>query len=428
MRAMMVRTLLRLYPATWRQRYGAEIEDLLVLQSASPSIILDVMRGAIDARIHSQMPVLAPALPAPGDGLSVGTAGWRPPALLAGVLLIHIELYLRAMALFIPPLRRALREVSAEQPSRSLLLIPLLLRTPPRRTVAPAPHAHGGRWQSFLDPTPLLARAPRARGPMMRFLPPYEGGAAVARGLSKRFGPVRAVDDIGLAAFSGEIFGVLGPNGAGKTTTLRLLATILRPDAGTATVQGHDIRSDRMGVRRAVGMLSPSFGLYPRLTARENVAYVARLHGLSRAETDRRVAALFRLFDMEDDAGRRAATLSTGTRQKVAIARAVVHDPPVLIFDEPTSGLDVLTARVVVEFMRACRDQGTCVLLSTHQMAEAGALCDRIAIIDGGRVRALGPVAEILATTGTNTLEDAFVAVVGRAAAVDAPGRAATRA
>jgi len=164
---MMVRTLLRLYPATWRQRYGAEIFDLLVLQSTSPSIILDVMRGAIDARIHSHMPVLAPALPAPGDGLSVGTASWRPPALLAGVLLIHIELYLRAMALFIPSLRRALREVSAEQPSRSLLLIPLLLRTPPRRAVAPAPRARGDQWLIASPECTAHTRAPRARGPML---------------------------------------------------------------------------------------------------------------------------------------------------------------------------------------------------------------------------------------------------------------------
>lgn len=175
------------------------------------------------------------------------------------------------------------------------------------------------------------------------------------RNLRKRFGAVQAVDGVSFQAGAGEICGVLGPNGAGKTTTLRLLATTLRPDSGTASVYGHDILREPAAVRRAIGMLTASIGLYPRLTARENVAYFARLYGLSEAQTARRVAALFRLLDMEGYADRRTDTFSTGMKQKVAIARAVVHDPPIMIFDEPTSGLDVLGARTVIEFIEACR-------------------------------------------------------------------------
>jgi sodium transport system ATP-binding protein len=231
--------------------------------------------------------------------------------------------------------------------------------------------------------------------------------------LRKRFGAVQAVDGVSFQAGPGEICGVLGPNGAGKTTTLRLLATTLRPDSGTAAVYGHDILREPVAVRRAIGMLTASIGLYPRLTARENVAYFARLYGLSEAQTIRRIAALFRLLEMESYADRRTDTFSSGMKQKVAIARAVVHDPPILIFDEPTSGLDVLGARTVVEFIQACRAQGKCVLLSTHQLAQAAKLCDRVVIIHQGAVRAIGSVAELLARTGAADLEDAFLALIG---------------
>ncbi len=233
-----------------------------------------------------------------------------------------------------------------------------------------------------------------------------------AQDLRKSFGTVHAVDGVSFAARAGEVFGVLGPNGAGKTTTLRLLATTIKPDGGTATVRGHDIVREPIKVRENLGVLTSNIGLYPRLTARENVAYFARLYGLSAAATTRRIDELFHLLDMEDYAGRRADTFSTGMKQKVAIARAVVHDPPVMIFDEPTSGLDVLGARTVVDFIRACRAAGKCVLLSTHQMVEVAKLCDRVAIIHAGRIQAAGTVPELLARTGAPDLEDAFMALI----------------
>ncbi len=231
-------------------------------------------------------------------------------------------------------------------------------------------------------------------------------------GLSKSFGKVRAVDGVSFEARAGEVFGVLGPNGAGKTTTLRLLATTIRPDQGTAIVHGHDIRREPVAARRALGVLTANIGLYPRLTARENVAYFARLYGLSAAATAARIDTLFTLLDMNEYANRRTDTFSTGMKQKVAIARAVVHDPPVLIFDEPTNGLDVLGARTVVEFIRACRAEGKCVLFSTHQMIDAAKLCDRVVIIHEGRVRAMGTVPDLLAQTGAADLEDAFLSLV----------------
>jgi sodium transport system ATP-binding protein len=231
--------------------------------------------------------------------------------------------------------------------------------------------------------------------------------------LHKRFGTVQAVDGVSFQAGAGEICGVLGPNGAGKTTTLRLLATTLRPDSGTASIYGHDILREPVAVRRVIGMLTASIGLYPRLTARENVAYFARLYGLSEVQTTRRITALFSLLDIESYADRRTDNFSTGMKQKVAIARAVVHNPPIMIFDEPTSGLDVLGARTVVEFIKACRGEGKCVLLSTHQLAQAARLCDRVVIIHQGAVRAIGTVAELQARTRTADLEDAFLALVG---------------
>ncbi len=232
------------------------------------------------------------------------------------------------------------------------------------------------------------------------------------RDLHKSFGKVRAVDGVSFEASAGEVFGVLGPNGAGKTTTLRLLATTIKPDRGTASVHGYDIVREPIKVRQHLGVLTANIGLYPRLTARENVAYFARLYGLSDAAMKRRIDELFRLLDMEEYADRRTDTFSTGMKQKVAIARAIVHDPPVMIFDEPTSGLDVLGARTVVEFIRSCRAQGKCVLLSTHQMVEAAKLCDRVAIIHAGRIQAGGTVPELLARTGASDLEDAFMALI----------------
>jgi sodium transport system ATP-binding protein len=176
-----------------------------------------------------------------------------------------------------------------------------------------------------------------------------------------------------------------------------------------------------MAVRRAIGMLTASIGLYPRLTARENVAYFARLYGLSEVQSARRITSLFRLLDMESYADRRTDTFSTGMKQKVAIARAVVHDPPIMIFDEPTSGLDVLGAKTVVEFIQTCRSEGKCVLFSTHQLTQAAKLCDRIVIIHKGMVRAEGTAEELLSRTRTADLEDAFLALIGECPAGRSP-------
>ncbi len=236
--------------------------------------------------------------------------------------------------------------------------------------------------------------------------------AVEVRGVCKAFGDLKAVDDVSFTAAPGEVFGVLGPNGAGKTTLLRLLATTIRPDRGTASIAGHDIRANPIAARRSLGVLTANIGLYPRFSARENVAYFAHLNGLDRKTTAARIEHLFSLLGVDEYADRRADAFSTGMRQKVAIARAVVHDPPIMIFDEPTNGLDVLGARTVVEFIRAARAEGKCVLFSTHGMIDAAKLCDRVVIIHQGRVRAVGPVDELLSSTGAADLEDAFLALI----------------
>lgn len=224
---------------------------------------------------------------------------------------------------------------------------------------------------------------------------------------------VRAADGISFAAEPGRIFGLLGPNGAGKSTTLRMLATTVTPTSGTATVAGHDIGLDPVAVRRSLGMLTTSIGLYARLTARENVAYFANLYGMTPALAAQRIDYLFRLLDMEDFAERRADNFSTGMKQKVALARALVHDPPVMIFDEPTSGLDVMSSRTVVDFIRAMRAEGKCVILSTHLMHEVERLCDSVCIIYQGRVVASGTPGGLVEQSGQRDLEDAFLYLVG---------------
>ena len=236
-----------------------------------------------------------------------------------------------------------------------------------------------------------------------------------AFGLTKRFvapdgGVQLAANAVSFDAKPGEIVGLLGPNGAGKTTTMRMLATLLSPDEGTARVAGHDVRLEATLVRRSIGYLSSSTGLYGRLTAREVLVYIARLQGVANAVE--RAEQLIVRFDIGKFANQPCDKLSTGMKQKVSIARAVVHDPPVLIFDEPTSGLDVLVAQDLFNFLEAARDDGKCVLYSTHIMGEAERLCDRVVIIQGGRVHATGTVAELKESTGTRWLEDAFLALV----------------
>jgi sodium transport system ATP-binding protein len=237
----------------------------------------------------------------------------------------------------------------------------------------------------------------------------------VVRGLSKSFGRVEAVREVSFTAHRGEIFGLLGPNGAGKTTTLRLLATTLRPTAGTATVASHDIIHDAVGVRRSIGVLTAAVGLYNRLTVRENLAYFARLYGLTEAQVARRVGDVIGLLDMASYADRRADQLSSGMKQRAAIARAIVHDPPVLIFDEPTAALDVAGARLVLDFIDSSRLDGRCVLLSTHIMPEADKLCDHVAVIVQGHIVAHGTVGEVVARAHAADLEDALLRLIAGA-------------
>ncbi len=224
--------------------------------------------------------------------------------------------------------------------------------------------------------------------------------------------PVVAVNDVSFRCAPGEIYGLLGANGAGKTTTMRLLATMLRPTSGTAVVGGHDVVRDPERARRCLGFLSTATALYGRLTAFEMVQYFGRLHGLEDAAIASRAADLFTRLDMEEFRDRRCEKLSTGQKQKVSIARTLIHDPPVMIFDEPTNGLDVMSARTIVAFVRECRAAGKAVIYSTHIMSEADKLCDRIGIIHGGRLLAEGTAASLKSAHGGGDLEDAFVAIV----------------
>jgi sodium transport system ATP-binding protein len=228
----------------------------------------------------------------------------------------------------------------------------------------------------------------------------------------KKRGEVRAVDDVSFNCNDGEVFGLLGPNGAGKTTTLRMLSTAIKPTSGKALVDGIDVTKNPREVRTRIGFLSGNTGLYARLSAREMVAYFGSLYGLSKAEIKTRIDKLFTLLDMHDFADSRNEKLSTGMKQKVSIARSVLHDPPVMVFDEPTSGLDVMSSRSIVDFIRQCREDGKCVIFSTHIMSEATRLCDRIAVIHKGRLYFQGTADEMLKQTGQDNLEDAFMKIV----------------
>ncbi|RKI07222.1 ATP-binding cassette domain-containing protein, partial [Corallococcus praedator] len=207
-----------------------------------------------------------------------------------------------------------------------------------------------------------------------------------ARNLHKQFGKVTAVEDVTFTAEDGVITGLLGPNGAGKTTTLRMLYTLIRPDSGTATVDGVDVAKDPEKARRALGVLPDARGLYPRLTAREHARYFGELHGLSGAALDARVEELVELLDMKDIADRRTEGFSQGERVKVALARALVHGPRNVLLDEPTNGLDVMATRSVRTLLRKLKAQGCCVVFSSHVMQEVAALCDRIVVVARGRV------------------------------------------
>ena len=237
------------------------------------------------------------------------------------------------------------------------------------------------------------------------------------RGLGKVFhdshrGEVRAVDGVSFDCRHGEIFGLLGPNGAGKTTTLRMLSTVLRPTSGSASVAGHDVVDEALEVRRRIGFLSGSTGLYGRLTARETLEYFGRLHGLAEAALKERVRYLLELFTIEEFADTRCEKLSTGMKQKVSIARSIVHDPPVVIFDEPTLGLAILIATTMLRFIQDCRSAGKCIIFSTHIMSEVEKLCDRVGIIHAGKLEAVGTIAQLRDLTGERFLEDVFLRLV----------------
>ena len=229
-------------------------------------------------------------------------------------------------------------------------------------------------------------------------------------------GEVAAARDVRLTCNAGEIYGLLGPNGAGKTTTLRCLATILTPSSGTATIAGHDLVREPEQVRRNIGFLSANTGLYARLTPRETLHFFGELHGLHGPALSRRVDEVLALFDITGYADRPNDRLSTGMKQRVGLARAVVHDPPVLILDEPTSGLDPIVSRTVEQAVMSLRRAGKCVLFSTHLLAQAEDVCDRIGVIGRGRVLAEGTIPELCALTGTASLRHAFFALADDAA------------
>jgi len=233
-------------------------------------------------------------------------------------------------------------------------------------------------------------------------------------GLKKSFPPVMALDGVAFEALDGEVTGLIGPNGAGKTTALRILYTVLRPDSGAARIDGFDTVNDRRDVQRRIGVLPDSRGLYPRLTAREHVRYYGRLHGLGGADLERRIDALIETLGITDFADRRARGFSKGQTRKVAMARALVHEPHNLLLDEPTNGLDVGSSRAVHKLIDGWRRQGRCVLFCSHIMQEVAAVADRIVVMAAGRIVAQGTVAELLRRTGTDDLERMFLSLTGR--------------
>ena len=247
---------------------------------------------------------------------------------------------------------------------------------------------------------------------------PDIGVAVEVRALSKVFTDprqqeIRAVDDVSFRCCEGEIFGILGPNGAGKTTLLRMIATILSPTSGSAFVGGYDVLLQPDEVKKRIGFLSGSTQLYSRLTPAETVRYFGRLYGMRRSLIEERSRQIFQVLRMESFRDRQWGKLSTGEKQKVSIARTLIHDPSVLILDEPTAGLDVVSSRAIVDFIRNACSEGKTILLSTHYMTEAEEMCDRIGLISGGRIVAEGTTQELLSASGAASLTDAFFHYVG---------------
>ena len=229
-----------------------------------------------------------------------------------------------------------------------------------------------------------------------------------------RSGPFTALDHVSFQVKPGEIFGLLGPNGAGKTTCLRILSTVLKPTSGRAVVAGYDVEQHPEEVRRRIGFLSNNTGIYDRMTAWEMVQYFGRLYGIPEEPLQQRIAVLFDRLQMNAIRDVLGSKMSTGMKQKVSIARTIVHDPPVLIFDEPTSGLDVLVARNVIDEIGALRDQGKCIIYSTHIMSEVTKLCHRIAIVYRGRILAMGSVEQLADEYHEPDMENLFFKLIDR--------------
>ena len=231
-------------------------------------------------------------------------------------------------------------------------------------------------------------------------------------GLTKNFGKFKAVEDLSFEVKSGEVFGLLGPNGAGKTTTLRMLATLLTPTTGTATVAGFDIAKDSEQLRRNIGVVNGGMGLYDRQTGTEILTYFGKLYNMSKQDIKKRIAVLDELLQLGDTLYRRAGDFSTGMKQKIVIARAVLHDPPVIFFDEATSGLDVMARRAVLDFVTKYPTEGRAVIYSTHVMSEVDELCHRAAIIYQGKMIAVDTIDGLRQQTSAPSLEQAFFKLV----------------
>ncbi len=258
-----------------------------------------------------------------------------------------------------------------------------------------------------------------AVAPCPLFLQPAVEFMIRVQGLYKEFadprtGVFRALDNVSFEVKPGEIYGLLGPNGAGKTTCLRILSTVLRPTRGLAEVDGINVVENPEGVRGRIGFMSCNTGIYDRMTAREMVEYYGRLYGIPEEKLQLRIDEIFDILQMHEIRDRLGGKMSTGMKQKVSIARTIIHDPPVIIFDEPTSGLDVLVARAVLKAVAALRDQGKCIIFSTHIMREVEKLCDRIAVIHCGKILAEGTLPELAERYQQPDVEELFFDLVQR--------------
>jgi sodium transport system ATP-binding protein len=232
-----------------------------------------------------------------------------------------------------------------------------------------------------------------------------------ATSLTKSYGTVSAVSDVSFEAASGKVTALLGPNGAGKSTILRILSTIISPDTGSATIDGLDVTTDTMDVRRKIGVLPHNTGIYDRLTAIENIRYFGNLHQVKRTELNDRIDKLIHLLDMNEFCNRRVSGFSQGQKMKVALARALIHDPQYILLDEPTNGLDVMATRALRKVIHDIKDAGKCILFSSHVMQEVESLCDHLVILGHGKHKFSGTIKELQEKSGTANLEDAFVMI-----------------